>query len=122
MPVWADAYGDEIQKSNWLTYLLISNPLGVVLGYGLCAGFQETIGWRWAFYIQAICLGPCLLSIICVPLRYLNIKQMNKEVQKLNSADSKGEAPEQLFAIREESSCSGPDGEHSDNKEVQLSV
>jgi len=51
MPVWADAFGDEIQKSNWLTYLLISNPLGVVLGYGLCAAFQENIGWRWAFYI-----------------------------------------------------------------------
>jgi len=51
MPVWADAFGDEIQKSNWLTYLLISNPLGEVLGYGLCAAFQENIGWRWAFYI-----------------------------------------------------------------------
>jgi len=73
MPVWADTFGNEIQKSNWLTYLLISNPLGVVLGYGLCAAFLENIGWRWAFYIQSLCLGPCLLSILFVPLRYLDI-------------------------------------------------
>lgn len=39
MPVWADVYGNEVQKSRWITYLIVSNPLGVVMGYGLCAGF-----------------------------------------------------------------------------------
>ena len=51
MPVYADVFGTEVQKSRWLTYLIISNPLGVVMGYGMCAFFLENIGWRWAFYI-----------------------------------------------------------------------
>jgi predicted MFS family arabinose efflux permease len=50
-PVWADVYGDEIQKSKWLTYLLISSPLGVISGYGLTAALLNNIGWRWSFYI-----------------------------------------------------------------------
>lgn len=38
MPVWADVYGSKRQKETWLTYLLISSPLGIIIGYGLCAG------------------------------------------------------------------------------------
>ena len=51
MPVWADAFGNETQKSTWLTYQLISSPLGVIIGYGMAAGLQDNFGWRWAFYI-----------------------------------------------------------------------
>lgn len=51
MPVWADAFGNETQKSKWLTYQLISSPLGVIMGYGMAAALQDNIGWRWAFYI-----------------------------------------------------------------------
>ena len=50
-PVWADVFGNETQKSSWLTYLLIASPLGVVMGYGMCAMFLNNIGWRWAFYV-----------------------------------------------------------------------
>ena len=86
MPVWADTFGNEVEKSTWLTYLLISNPLGVVLGYALCATLIENIGWRWAFYIQSACLLPCLLSLVCTPIRYLDIKSMTREVRRLNSS------------------------------------
>ena len=78
MPVWADAFGNEVEKSTWLTYLIISNPLGVVLGYALCAVFAENIGWKWAFYIQSLCLLPCFLGLVFTPLRYLDIISMNK--------------------------------------------
>jgi len=50
-PVWADVFGNETQKSTWLTYLLLASPLGIVMGYGMCAVFQQNIGWRWSFYI-----------------------------------------------------------------------
>lgn len=50
-PVWADVYGSKRQKETWLTYLLIATPLGVITGYGLCAGLQSNIGWKWSFYI-----------------------------------------------------------------------
>ena len=69
-PVWADVYGTELQKSKWLTYLLIASPLGVVMGYGLTAVFLDNIGWRWAFYIQAMLLCPSLIGIFIVPNEY----------------------------------------------------
>ena len=40
-PVWADVYGNDEQKSKWLTYLLIASPLGVVMGYGMVSVFAE---------------------------------------------------------------------------------
>jgi len=33
MPVWADAFANEKQKSVWLTFLILASPLGVVFGY-----------------------------------------------------------------------------------------
>jgi MFS family permease len=73
-PVWADVYGDEIQKSKWLTYLLIASPLGVIMGYGMCAAFLNNVGWRWAFYIQSVLLLPSLFGIIMTPRKYLDVK------------------------------------------------
>lgn len=68
-PVWADVYGDEKQKSTWLTYLLIASPLGVIMGYGMSAVFLDTkYGWRMAFYIQSIMLLPSLIGIILTPM------------------------------------------------------
>ena len=72
-PVWADVFGDEIQKSTWMTYLLIASPIGVVLGYGMCAAMQHNIGWRWAFYIQAILLMPSMISLTFMPLKYFDV-------------------------------------------------
>lgn len=38
MPVWADMFGNEGQKTLWLALLIVSNPLGAVIGYGMTAG------------------------------------------------------------------------------------
>lgn len=51
MPVWADAYGNEKQKSAWLTILLLASPVGVVLGYTLTYYMIENLSWEWSFYI-----------------------------------------------------------------------
>ena len=74
LPVWADVFGNEKQKSNWVTYLLISSPLGVITGYIMCAVFQENIGWRYAFYIQSVLLIPVLFLIVSTPERYMDIQ------------------------------------------------
>lgn len=72
-PVWADVFGNEVQKSLWLTYLIIATPLGVVIGYGMCAGLMENAGWRWAFYIQAFLLIPSFLGLIFIPGDYFDV-------------------------------------------------
>ena len=83
MPVWADIYGNETQKSTWLTYLLISNPVGVIIGYIICASIQNNIGWRWAFYIQSIMIFPCIVAIILAQPEYMDITWMAREVERL---------------------------------------
>jgi predicted MFS family arabinose efflux permease len=50
-----------------MTYILLANPLGVILGYGLCACLLENIGWRFAFYIQSFCLIPSYLGVLMIP-------------------------------------------------------
>ncbi len=67
MPVWADSFGSENQKTLWLALLIVSNPLGGVLGYAMMAGLQFSLGWRWAFYIQSIILFPNILILLYVP-------------------------------------------------------
>jgi len=74
MPVWADAYGTEKQKSIWLTVLLLASPLGVVLGYTLTYYMEKYLSWEWSFYIQAIALLPCAACILVTPSRYINIE------------------------------------------------
>lgn len=34
MPIWADVFGSEDKKSLMMTLLLISSPLGILIGYG----------------------------------------------------------------------------------------
>ena len=37
LPVWADSFGTEQEKPTWFALLIISNPLGTVLGYVVAA-------------------------------------------------------------------------------------
>jgi len=77
--VWADVFGNELQKSRWLTYLIITTPLGVVTGYSMCASLLENLGWRWAFYIQAMLLCPSFIGILLTPSKYFDIQELTKK-------------------------------------------
>jgi len=75
MPVWADAYGTEKQKSIWLTVLLLASPIGVVFGYTMTYYTITYLNsWEWSFYIQALCLIPCSACIFATPSRYIDIE------------------------------------------------
>ena len=51
MPVWADAFAPESQKSAWLTFLILASPLGVVGGFTLTSFMVAYKTWRWSFYL-----------------------------------------------------------------------
>ena len=82
-----------------MTYILIAAPLGVVVGYGMCALMIDTvIGWRLAFYIQAGMLIPVLVGIFVCPNQYIDIqdtirrmKAMKESVQDLEVRQDKAE-------------------------------
>jgi len=88
-PVWADVFGNETQKAQWLTYLLIASPLGVIMGYGLSASFLDNIGWRWAFYVQSIMMIPSFLGILWTPYEYFDVVGTTQKIDKMNKEHSK---------------------------------
>lgn len=51
MPVWADVYANEKQKSTWVTFLLLSSPLGIVGGYTLTSFMVTYYTWKVSFYV-----------------------------------------------------------------------
>ena len=79
--VWADKFGStEKVKTMWLSLFLLTGPIGVLLGYLLCASLIEGLGWRYAFYIQSGLLLPVLINKdgIAVPLiAFVNIACIN---------------------------------------------
>ena len=41
MPVWADSFANEKQKSVWLTFLILASPVGVIIGFLMTSFFTQ---------------------------------------------------------------------------------
>lgn len=82
-PVWAGVYGSEIQLSKWLTFFMITTPVGIVTGYGLSGIFLNNIGWRYSFYVQSFFLIGCLIGVLIIPGKYMDFKWCSKEIERL---------------------------------------
>lgn len=81
-PVWADLFGNEAQKSSWLSILIVSSPLGNILGYILAASIQDSLGWRWCFYVQAMAMVPTFGCMIFVPSKYVDLHKTGKLIRE----------------------------------------
>lgn len=78
MPVWVDLFAHESQKAIWLTFLLLASPLGIVTGYSMTSVFAAKLTWEWSFWVQAIGLSPCVLTILLIPNKYLDVEAASK--------------------------------------------
>jgi hypothetical protein len=64
--VWVDCFGDN-QKTLWMSLLNLATLLGIVIGYGLTAIFNNLhedfpfVTWRFSFYFQIVFL---LLALV----------------------------------------------------------
>jgi hypothetical protein len=75
MPVWADSFANQSEKTLWLTFLLLASPLGVVLGFTLTYFMNEHYYWEYSFFIQATLIFPCIACIVVTPSKYFNVEQ-----------------------------------------------
>ena len=95
MPIWADAFANEKQKSIWLSFLILASPLGVVFGFEMTSLFVAHVsheqgfiegscndGWRYAFFIQCTMMAPMSIGFLLTPLKYLDIDRSNKYREK----------------------------------------
>eukprot|EP00347_Sterkiella_histriomuscorum_P015691 403356061 len=81
-PVWVDTFGKPDKKTLMLTLLMLAPPIGVVLGYLITAFMIAYYTWQYAFYIQAVMIGPCLIGFMITPDKYFDIEKAVTNLQE----------------------------------------
>lgn len=61
---------------------MITSPLGVIMGYVLCAALQDNPGWKWSFYIQSMLMAPSFLGLILIPYKYYDVSLFAKKQEQ----------------------------------------
>ena len=80
-----DTYGTTKSKPVWLSAMLLSSPMGVLMGYGMTAQLHN---WRLSFFLQGMIVCSMSALMLLVPKHYVNInealeaKQTEKERRK----------------------------------------
>lgn len=83
MPVWIDTFGNEKQKSAWMTVYLLASPLGIVFGYAMTAIFvslgnnHPVFSWEWSFWTQVALLTVNISVFAGTPSKYFDIEKAN---------------------------------------------
>lgn len=47
----------------------------------MAALIQDSIGWRWCFYIQAFMILPGGVGILIIPQKYMDLKNTGKLIR-----------------------------------------
>jgi len=79
LPLYIDTFGTNVTKPEWMGFMLMSTPLGVMLGYLITAisvsYFDE---WRLSFMVFIALMIISVFVQATIPSDYLDIKKMNK--------------------------------------------
>jgi MFS family permease len=59
------------------------------MGYGMAAVFLDNIGWRWAFYIQAILLCPSMIGLVLIPFEYFDVQGTSRKMKEIRLKEKK---------------------------------
>ena len=75
-PVWTDAFaGTEKRKAAWMSTYLAASPVGVLFGYVITTQLIINYNWEYAFYLQCVAVGPAIILILMMPLKYFNLRK-----------------------------------------------
>ena len=77
LPLYVDTYSAKGSKSVYMSFILLSPPIGVLLGYSLtayCIAFYDN--WRLSFYIQGFFMAFAAILLILIPTKYINIDEV----------------------------------------------
>ena len=73
VPLWADAFGNERQKSVWITAFAACSVIGIFIGYSLTSWMVAQFSWEYSFIIAATLTIPLVLSIYLTDSKYLDL-------------------------------------------------
>lgn len=64
VPPWIQDVVTQEHRGRWLAFFMMTQPVGVGLGYAYGAGIASTIGWEWAFILLALLMIPGVLYTV----------------------------------------------------------
>ena len=74
-PVWADRFGGNHKtKTCWMSILLLSSTIGVMIGYCCTSYLVQLYNWRLVFQIEAVAAILFILILLCTPQKYLDLQ------------------------------------------------
>mmetsp|Transcript_25762 Transcript_25762/g.43418 ORF Transcript_25762/g.43418 Transcript_25762/m.43418 type:complete len:542 (-) Transcript_25762:252-1877(-) len=93
IPPWIATNADESTKSTWLAIFSTAIPVGTALGYVYSSLVSTTLGWNWAFFIEAMIIFPFLVFICSISSRFPHVKAGVRHFAFVNEADDEEIVP-----------------------------
>lgn len=83
LPVWINTVGDKENISYYMSFFILSTPLGVIVGYILTAVVVNVATWQWAFYIMSMNMLLLAVAMMCSSKHYINYDLMLKQYSRI---------------------------------------
>lgn len=93
IPPWIATNSNESTKSIWLATFNTAIPVGTALGYVYSSIISTTIGWQWAFFIEAMLIFPFLLFLLSILHRFPYVKAGVRHFIPVNPKDDEEIVP-----------------------------
>lgn len=65
-------------------FLMLSTPLGIIIGYIMAALCVVYLDWKDAFLIQALGLAPLAIFVLMIPPSYLHQNNKNNRADRIH--------------------------------------
>mmetsp|Transcript_21017 Transcript_21017/g.30343 ORF Transcript_21017/g.30343 Transcript_21017/m.30343 type:complete len:537 (-) Transcript_21017:145-1755(-) len=87
IPPWIATNSDENSKSRWLAIFNTAIPVGTALGYVYSSLISTSIGWQWAFFLEAVLIFPFLVFVFLICPRFPHLKPGVRHFPPVNEND-----------------------------------
>lgn len=87
IPPWIATNANEKTKSTWLAIFSTAIPVGTAIGYVYSSLVSTTLGWNWAFFLEAIIIFPFLVFVCVISSRFPHVKAGVRHFAFVNEID-----------------------------------
>jgi MFS family permease len=70
VPPWIQATAGEGSKAKWISLFYTAIPVGTAMGYVFSSAVSSTLGWQWAFFLEAFMMAPFVFYLFAASPRY----------------------------------------------------
>ena len=109
VPPWIQITAEEGSKAKWISLFYTAIPVGTAIGYVYSSLVSSSIGWPWAFILEAVAMAPFVLflfaaspfypSLTTTLLRHGNAKNQSEttDQDEEEGADAEGRLKQDLL-------------------------